>query len=462
MAKQQNSEKEPGSFRDPSGLLFYRNGFIYRQINYTYKEHYDSLMDSGLYVALVESELLISHQELDKKHGFSEKAYKVIQPEPISFISYPYEWCFSQLKDAALTTLGIQKKSLEFAMSLKDCSGYNIQFRKGKPLLIDTLSFEKYREGQPWTAYRQFCQHFLAPLTLMHYRDVRLNQLLRVHIDGIPLDITARLLPLRSRLHFGLLSHIHLHAKSQKHFADRTGVPARGKMSHVSILGLIDSLETAVNRLKWNPKDTEWGNYYEDLNYATEALDDKKRLVSEFLDRIQPESVWDLGSNVGMFSRIASNKGITTMSFDIDPACVEKNYLEAVHNNETLILPLLLDLTNPSSGLGWQHHERKSFMERGPADTVLALALLHHLAIANNLPFESIADFLARISRSLIIEFIPKNDSQVQKLLSTREDIFPDYTQKDFEKVFKHFFTIQEVAKITGSQRTLYLMVSNL
>ena len=196
------NEKIAGSFRDPSGFLFHLNGLIYRQINIEYKKNYIHLMKSGLYEALMDTKLLIPHEEVNIGSLASDNAYKIIKPEQVLFISYPYEWCFSQLKDAALTTLKIQKKSLNFGMSLKDCSAYNIQFRKGKPILIDTLSFEEYREGKPWIAYRQFCQHFLAPLALMSYKDIRLNQLLRIYIDGIPLDLAIHLLPFRTRFVF--------------------------------------------------------------------------------------------------------------------------------------------------------------------------------------------------------------------------------------------------------------------
>ena len=450
----------PSSFRDPSGFLFCRGGSIYRQVNVTYKENYDHLMNCGLYKTLVDAELLIRHNEVDVDidYAISDKAYKIIKPDMIPFISYPYEWCFSQLKDAALTTLEIQKKSLDFGMSLKDCSSYNIQFRKGKPIFIDTLSFEKYREGQTWVAYRQFCQHFLALLTLMSCRDIRLNQLSRIYIDGVPLDLASSLLPFRTRLSFSLLSHIHLHAKSQKHFADKTINKSTHKMNRLSFLGILDNLKATVKKLKWQPKGTEWADYYEDVNYSTEALEHKKQTVAELLDEIGPKTVWDLGANVGMFSRIASDKGIQTISFDIDPAAVEKNYLDCVKKRETNILPLMLDLTNPSSGIGWENQERMSLLERGPTETVFTLALIHHLAISNNLPLDRIAEFFSRICNSLIIEFVPKNDSQVQRLLSTREDIFPDYTQQAFEAEFRKYFTIQRTVKVKDSKRTLYLM----
>jgi len=446
------------SFRDPSGFVFWRDGSIYRQINIPYKEDYDHLMVSGLYKALVEAGLLIPHEEIPAESARPDWCYKIIKPETVSFISYPYEWSFSQLKYAALTTIRIQKKSLDFGMSLKDCSVYNVQFMKGKPIFIDTLSFERYREGTPWVAYRQFCQHFLAPLALMSYRDVRLGQLFRIHLDGVPLDLASAILPFRTRFKFSLLSHIHLHAKSQTHFADRQMDTSRHKVSRLGLLGIIDNLESAVKKLKWHPGGTEWGDYYEDTNYSSDAFQHKRQIVAELLDKVSPKNVWDLGANTGIFSRIASNKGIPTISFDIDPAAVEKNYLECRRKDESNILPLLLDLTNPSPGIGWQNQERPSLIERGPADTVLALALIHHLAISNNVPLIKIADFLASICDSLIVEFVPKSDSQVQRLLSTREDIFPRYEQQAFEADFGQYFAIHSSVGIRGSERTLYLM----
>jgi hypothetical protein len=448
----------PSSFRDPSGFVFWQDGSVYRQINALYKDDYDRLMQSGLHKALVGKELIVPHEEVALRSAAPQLAYKVIKPDQIAFVSYPYEWSFSQLKDAALTTLDIQKKALEFGMSLKDCSVYNIQFTKGKPVFIDTLSFERYREGSPWVAYRQFCQHFLAPLALMSHRDIRLGQLFRSHLDGIPLDLASKLLPRRTRFSFSLLSHIHLHARTQTRYADKRIDTKRPKLSRLGFTGIINSLESGVKRLNWNPGGTEWGDYYQDTNYSAEAFQHKKQVVAEFLNAIRPSSVWDLGANTGIFSRIASNKGVQTISFDIDPAAVEKNYLECRRRNETAILPLLSDLTNPSPGIGWQNRERMSLTERGPADVVLALALIHHLAISNNTPFTKIADFLASICHSLIVEFVPKSDSQVQRLLATREDIFVNYTQQAFETEFARQFVLERSQPITKSERILYLM----
>jgi hypothetical protein len=448
----------PSSFRDPSGFVFWQDGSVYRQINTIYKDDHDLLMESGLHKALVEKGLIIPHEEVALRSVAPQLAYKVIRPEQIPFVSYPYEWSFSQLKDAALTTLDVQKKALEFGMSLKDCSVYNVQFNKGKPVFIDTLSFERYREGSPWVAYRQFCQHFLAPLALISHRDVRLGQLFRSHLDGIPLTLASKLLPRRTRFSFSLLSHIHLHARTQTRYADKRIDTRRPKLSRLGFIGIINSLESGVKGLKWNPGGTEWGDYYQDTNYSPQSFQHKKQVVAEFLEAINPSSVWDLGANTGIFSRIASDKGIRTISFDIDPAAVEKNYLECRRRNETSILPLLSDLTNPSPGIGWQNEERMSLAGRGPADAALALALIHHLAISNNTPFAKIAEFFARICDSLIVEFVPKSDSQVQRLLATREDIFVNYTQQAFESEFARLFVLERSQSITGSERILYLM----
>lgn len=461
----------PSSFRDPSGFVFWRDGALYRQVNAIYKEHYDHLMNSGLYESLVDGGLLIPHMELSAASGQPSvvqdtddgqlthlPAYKILKPEVIPFISYPYEWCFSQLKDAALTLLAIQEKALEFDMSLKDASAYNIQFRNGKPVLIDTLSFERYCEGRPWVAYRQFCQHFLAPLALMSHTDIRLHQLLRIYIDGVPLDLASQLLPARSRFSFSLLSHIHLHARSQKYFADKTPDVHRHRLSRFSFAAFIDGLQTAIHKLTWRPQGTVWADYEQADSYSGEALGHKLQLVSAFLDHLQPKTVWDLGANTGRFSRLASSRGAYTISCDSDPAAVEKNYLHGVREGDRHLLPLVIDLVNPSPNMGWENRERMSLLERGPADTVLALALIHHLTISNNIPLPKLADFLSKICSSLIIEFIPKSDPKVQKLLSTREDIFLNYTPPAFERAFERHFTIGQPVRITNAERTLYLM----
>ena len=454
----QSSGQLSASFRDPSGFLFSRDGVLYRQVNRKYEQEYARLKESGLYDKLVKAGLLVPHVEVDQAPAEFELVYKIIQPERVPFISYPYEWSFGQLKDAALATLSIQRRALKVGMSLKDASMYNIQFVRGKPTLIDTLSFELYKQGQPWVAYRQFCQHFLAPLVLMALRDVRLNQLLRVYIDGVPLDLASGLLPSKTRFNFGLLTHIHLHAGAQKRYSGADVKSRAATMSKQAMTGLIDSLDSTVRKLEWKPGGTEWGNYYDITNYTDAAFESKKQLVKEWSVRLKPALVWDLGANKGVFSRVAGESGAYVVSSDIDPTAVEQNYRQMKQDKTQNLLPLLIDLTNPSPSIGWANEERDSFGARGPADLVLALALIHHLAISNNVPLLQVADFFANVGKWLIVEFVPKSDNQVQKLLVSREDIFPHYTREGFESAFGQRFKIAEAVNVRESERVLYLM----
>lgn len=449
----------PGSFRDRSGFVFFREHEIYRQVNKEYADTYEAFIGSGLYDELVRKHYIIGHEEVPIARAVSSDAYKVIKPRPIPFISYPYEWCFSQYRDAALLTLDIQRTAFECGMSLKDASAYNIQFIDCKPVLIDTLSFEKYSEGKPWVAYRQFCQHFLAPLALICYKDVRLSQLMRVFIDGLPLDLVSSLLPFRTKTKFSLISHIHLHSKVQKRFSDRGFNEEKRRISRIGFISIIDSLRSAVQGLRWDPEATVWSDYYDQTNYTERGFAHKREIVSRFLDQIKDAStLWDFGSNVGEFSRVAAGKGLQTISFDADANVVEENYRKAVREGEKNLLPLLCDLTNPSPDIGWANKERSSLLGRGPADVILALAVIHHLAISNNVPLSNLAKFFSGICETLVIEFIPKSDTRVQKLLSTRQDIFKDYNQECFEYEFKNYFSILNSITVKDSERSIYLM----
>lgn len=455
-----NKKRLGSSFRDPTGFLFTEEGILYRQINRIGFEDYFVMIDSGLYKDLVDANLLISHEETSTIDRQSLPDQLIIKPEKIVFISYPYEWCFSQLKHSALCTLETQKIALKHGMSLKDCSAYNIQFHHGKPVLIDTLSFEIYQEGNPWTAYRQFCQHFLAPLALMAYTDVRLGQLLRSYIDGIPLDLASKLLPRKTNFNFPLYIHIHLHARSQKQYAEKENIVDQDprRMRKHQLLGLIDSLKSCVDKLSWNAEQTDWAEYEKFHQYSSTALQHKTNLVSDFIIQTEASNVWDMGANVGQFSRLASQMDISTIAFDVDPGAVELNYLRAKDDSDPNLLPLIADLTNPSPGLGWAHEERQSLIERGPADTVLALALIHHLAIGNNVPFRQLAEFFNRICNHLIIEFVPKSDPQVEHLLRVRKDIFSDYNQEHFMQEFSSYFDILSQEAIINSDRILFLL----
>ncbi len=450
--------RTPGSFRDPSGFVFERDGAIYRQVNQAYRLDYDRKVESGLARTLIDEGWLVPHREVDESPSDPTSAYKVLRAERIPFISYPYEWCFGQLKAAALLTLGLQRRSLAHGMSLKDASAFNVQFLGGRPIFIDALSFEAYREGEPWVAYRQFCQHFLAPLALMSRVDPRLNQLFRPSLDGVPLDLAARLLPFRSRLDPRLLIHVHLHARAQRAYGGEAGRVAPRSFPRRALLGLIDSLENAIGSLRWEPGGTEWADYYDATNYTKGSADQKARLVAEFLDLDRPSTVWDLGANTGRYSRLAADRGARTVAFDVDPSCVERNNRRVVDHAEPNLLPLWMDLMNPSPSLGWDHRERLSLEGRGPCDLAMALALVHHLAIGQNVPLGRIASFLRRICRTLIVEFVPKADSQVRRLLAGRADIFDGYTPEGFELAFAEHFAIERSERLVDGERTLYLM----
>ncbi len=449
------------SFRDPAGFVFALDGVLYRQVNPVGRDDYDALMTSGLYDHLVDSGDLVRHEEVGASISPYGGASAVLRPTRVGFISYPYEWSFGQLKDAALLTLRLQRSAVERGMSLKDATAYNVVFDGGRPVWIDTLSFERLTPGRPWVAYRQFCQFFVAPLAAMSCVDVRLLHLLRSHLDGIPLDLASRLLPASTRFRPGLLTHVHLQAAAERRVA-ASDAPARTRrmpaMTATAAAGILDSLERTVRGLTWRAPKTTWGNYYDATNYTDSAFTHKRQIVTAAIDRVAPRNIWDLGANDGTFSRIGSDRGIPTVAFDVDPVAVEKNYQQVVARREQHLLPLLLDLTNPSSRSGWAHEERESFADRGPADLVLALALVHHLAIAHNLPLPRIAEFFSRIARALVIEFVPKSDSQLQRMLATRVDIFSEYTREDFEAAFDTWFTIEATYPVRDAERTVYLM----
>lgn len=451
---------QTSSFRDPKTQVYFIDDIIYRQINPSGYADYKHLIDSGLYEVLQYSSLLITHREVRLHLAFDEKAKVVIQPEKLRFTSYCYEWCFSQYKDAALLTLRIMKLALKYNMILKDASAYNVQFHRGKPVFIDTGSFEIYQEGMPWTAYGQFCRHFLAPLLLMAKIDIRLSSLMKQYIDGIPLDIVSRMLPRSTWCSFSIVAHIHAHAKAQKkyHDAGYSTVKSKPKLSKLQLLGMLDNLSTLISKLQLPMKKTEWGDYYNQTNYSDKATLYKAEAVRTLITKANTKYVWDLGSNNGYYSRIASEFGANVVCFDIDPVAVETNYQREKKEQSERILPLILDLTNPSHSLGWGQDERCGLKERGPADLIMALALIHHLTISNNIPLEKIAKYFKSLGAYLIIEFVPKEDSQVQRLLLSRQDIFPDYHLESFKKIFSTHYVILEEMPLIDTHRTLFLM----
>jgi hypothetical protein len=365
------------------------------------------------------------------------------------------------LKDAALTTLEIQIEAMHQGMTLKDASAYNIQFFNGKPIFIDTLSFKKLVPGMPWEAYRQFCQHYFAPLTLMGKLDCRLSILSRVYIDGVPLDLAAKLLHWTERFSFPSLVHIFLHAKAiEKHGSDHAPAKRKGTMGRYGLQGMVENLKSAVEKLEWQPRGTQWAAYYQATNYSDKATKRKMELLDLFVRMVEPkpESALDLGANDGTYSRIVAKYCRCVVSADIDHAAVEKNYLRIKADRDKNIYPIVLDISNPSPDIGWANVERIAFFKRKKLDLLVSLALVHHLAISNNVPLKKLARFFHKICTFLIIEFVPKEDSQVQRLLLSREDIFPDYNLPSFKHEFSQYFNILKSDQVDDSCRTMFLL----
>jgi hypothetical protein len=290
-----------------------------------------------------------------------------------------------------------------------------------------------------------------------------LARLSALFIDGVPLDLAAKLAPVGTRLKPGIAMHLHLHAKAQRAFESKAAETGETRVSLLGLRGLLDSLEGTIRGIEWQPAKSAWSDYYAIQSYGDGALEAKRRIVERFLSEVHPRPglVWDLGANTGYFSRLAEDLGAFTVSWDMDSLTVDRHYLALRERGAELTLPLVQDFTNPSAGIGWANRERPSLQERASADAILALALIHHLAIGNNVPLPGIAGWLASIGEWLLIEFVPKSDAQARRLLASREDVFQSYDIAGFERAFGERFGILGKAAVPGTERTIYLMRRN-
>lgn len=448
----------PASYRDPSGFIFEKEAVLYRQVNRSFEKDFTAFTSNGCYDHLVKEGLLIPHQEIKENLTGSADWFTTLLPERVPFISYPWEWSFGMLKEAALLTLRLVKEAVAYGMILKDATPFNIQWYKGKMIFIDSLSFEKYNEQEPWIAYRQFCETFLGPLLLMHYRKTPLQELSLAYPDGIPLATIKKLLPGRSRFSLYTYLHIHLHAKVAAQTAVNTNKAAK-PFSRQKLLNLIRSLQELVQSLRLPVQTSTWSHYYEEASQRKDYLLQKEAIIRNWVESLNgSKTCADLGANTGEFSRITAAKGIFTITADADPYCIESLYQRIQQEREENIHPLVLDLSHPSPAIGVNNEERNSFIQRTSVDLVMALALIHHLVIGKNIPFDRCADFFSRLGRQLIIEFVPKTDPKVMEMLSTKKDIFPDYSAEAFEYAFQQRYTIDQKMTVTGSERILYLM----
>lgn len=453
------SEYSPhsASFKDPAGFIFYSNGNYYRQVNQICSSDYELLMSSGLYKTLVEKKLLIPHTEISENLTQSPDWHKTILPAQLSFISYPYEWCFDELKDAALLTLSVVKNAMEFGMILKDAANFNVQFQAGRPVFIDTLSFTKYDAEKPWIAYKQFCECFLFPLLIEYYLKIDVQKLLSSYINGIPVTVAARLLPFKSRIKLSVWFHVYL----QNAVGSGNKLKTRDlKFSREKLSGLIDNLESAIESLhvKDNTKST-WNSYYDEKILGRNYLLEKEKIFRQWISNMDGGLVLDIGCNEGYFSRIVAEKKLSVIAIDSDSLCINKLYEGVKNNPQNTITPLCIDISNPTPAIGFRQRERQSFEDRVKADTVIALAIFHHLVLTENIPMNALAEMLAFLTRDcLIIEFVPLDDEKAQQLIANKECYHLPYDKNAFEKAFEPFFSIEKEQIIPGTGRILYCM----
>lgn len=447
-----------GSFRDPSGHVFLDNSHAFRSINAEFSSHWNEFIACGLAAKLVDQGLLLDFEETTPFPG----SWKTVRSDQLQIISYPFEWCFSQLKDAALHTLLVLKEALRGGMILKDASAYNVQYAGTVPVFIDLLSFEKHTPSRPWAAYLQFCKHFLAPLALLSYKGGLCGRFSSLWADGIPLDLAASLLPFRSKLSPLLLIHLHWHAKLQKRYDDARS--AKDTLKKLSIKPgaterLCDSLEMAVNGLRFHSAQTEWSDYYCDTNYTPAAVACKKEIVESVAAAHSGELALDLGANTGEYSRILARSYTHVLAADIDYLAVERHYLKLKQSGGSAsITPLILDLLNPSPAIGFANTERFSFAQRYQADMLSVLALVHHLTLSGGIPLEKLAEYFASLVKGegvLLLEFAPVEDSQVQRLLTARNLVFANYHLEGCIESFTKYFQLLQKIAIPESCRTL-------
>jgi hypothetical protein len=453
---------EPGSFRDPESRVFYSGGDVYRALSADGLSDFEALRGTGL----LEGDRVVATEQIEDGGRFAREGLLVHEPagvlrhERIPFVSYPYEWTFSMLKDAALLQLDLLLSSLEHDLVIKDATPYNVQFKGAKPVFVDVGSFERLREGEPWVAYRQFCMLYLYPLLLQAVKDVPYHPWMRGSIDGItPLQM-RNLMSFRDRFRRGMFTNVFLHARLEARYADRPGQvkqEVRRVFKKELFVANVRKMRKLVSRLEWDPPQGVWTAYGERNSYT----DDDAKRKDEFVRQVstsQPWNlVWDIGANNGRYSRIAAEGAKTVIAVDADQGPVELLYRDLRAEGDEQILTLTMNLADPSPGLGWRGLERKAMPERGRPDLVLALALVHHVAISANVPVREFLSWLASLGTALVIEFPTREDPMVKKLLAPKRDgLHPDYELGYFERTLNELFEVDRSERLESGTRVLY------
>jgi ribosomal protein L11 methylase PrmA len=455
----------PGSFRDPRGQVFECDGRILRTINASAFADYSFAKESGLLARWVAEGRFIDSREIDPPESFALAGdVRVVEHERIGCVSYPYEWSFGMLQAAALHHLDLQREALDSGISFSDATAYNVQFRGVQPVFIDLLSLQRYREGDFWLGYKQFCEQFLNPLLLRSTLGITHNAWFRGGLEGIGSADLARILPLRSKFSFKVLAHVLGPAKMQavalsrrqKVTTTESRFTSRG-LSRNGFVGILEQLRNWIAKLK--PLDigeSTWGDYQDTHTYDDAESQAKRAFVAEFVAQVRPRTLGDFGCNSGAFSEIACQNGAeSVVGFEYDPIALERAYQRAVANKLNF-LPLYLDAANPSPAQGWAQRERPGLAQRMQFDAIMALAFEHHLAIGRNVPLNDVVAWLVGFAPRGIIEFVHKSDSTIQLMLAGREDIFPDYSQDAFEQALNKVARIEKAQQITKEGRMLY------
>ena len=459
-----NPQFEPGSYRDRNSRVFYCGEAVLRGLSVKALEDWEYLWSRTFFQRLMAEGKVVQTEHVDDV-GQSSSALAgewaaVLKHQTIPFISYPYEWSFGMLKDAALLQLELQLAALDEGMILKDSSAFNFQWVGSCPVFIDIPSFEKLATGEPWVGYRQFCQMFLYPLFLQAYKDIPFQPWLRGSIDGIEPEHCNRLMSTRDLLRRGVFMHTYLQAKLQeKYGSTQQNIKERIRTAGFNkelIKSNVKRLDKTVRGLTWVPAKSEWADYATNNSYIDIDRDMKAAFVRDVVASRPWNLVWDLGCNTGTFSRIAAENANYVVAMDNDHLAIERLYLELKAEGNNSILPLIINLADPSPSLGWRGSERKSLPERGQPNLTLCLALIHHTVISANIPLKEFVDWLASLGTSLVMEFITKQDPMVRTLLRNKKDNYTDYELEYFEQCLSEAFDVKKRKMLKSSTRILY------
>jgi SAM-dependent methyltransferase len=466
--QQTSTLAETASFRDWDARVFSVDGRVFRGLTPTGLADWKALQASELFRTFTATgELVGTVREDGDALGAVRSAdpagewVAALEHERVPFVSYPYEWTFSRLKDAALLQLRLTAAALAEDLMVKDASPYNVQWRGARPVFIDVGSFERLRAGEPWVAYRQFCMLYLFPLLLEAYRGLPFQPWLRASIDGIsPVDF-RKLFTRRDALRSGMLRHVFLHASLEgRHAAQGSNV--RRELEEAGFgKSLVESnvtkMQKLVQKLEPRTRGSAWRDYRETCSYDEPDAAAKDDLVRRVVAERRRALVWDLGCNDGRYSRIASENAELTLAVDSDAAVVDDLYRALRESGDTSILPLVLDLADPSPGLGWRNAERAPFAERGSPDLVLCLALVHHLSISRNVPLREVVDWLHSLGGEVVVEFPDRGDPMVQRLLAAkRSGAHPDYDSEIFDGLLRERFEVLDCVEVPSGMRVLY------